>query len=435
MSKGFPDRGHRVACICAVTASILGFVSTGAAAGPPDDQLPADFTLGTTPHTLRGNNIAAGGGVLGRRSNGNVLGVDSLQNWSSYFYDPGLDGSGFPQFTWPYTMVGRSPFDKGDDDHPGQTTTTINAPVVPVNIDLRNADGSPRFVNGKRLYYDATQYVGPTMKSPVFSNTSYDSSERDTQFTDAVQRAEFFKFADEDWHTMLRPTVKPARTMTLLRGTYAFSLNPDGSCCRFVLVEINTFVNKLFPSVPTDTTTVMGAAENAGDVKTTDLSTFLFPNTYLYFGTTSNCCVLGFHSYDLEPGDAANGWRERRYVMNYSSWTSPGIFRGDVFTDVTALSHEMAETFNDPFVNDATPWWLAPNGNCQNNLETGDVIEGLPNSTFPTTMNGFTYHPQNEALLQWFAGVTPSSALHHAYSYPDTTVLTSAATFQNPGCP
>jgi hypothetical protein len=94
----------------------------------------------------------------------------------------------------------------------------------------------------------------------------------------------------------------------------------------------------------------------------------------------------------------------------------------------------MAETFNDPFVNNATPWWLSPNGNCQNNLETGDVIEGLPNAQFPIVLNGFTYHPQNEALLQWFGGVTPSSAISHAYSYPDTTVLATANVSQNFGC-
>lgn len=94
------------------------------------------------------------------------------------------------------------------------------------------------------------------------------------------------------------------RTMILLQGTYRFALNAEGSCCAFVLVDINTFSNALFPSVPTDTTTPVGAAENAGDIHTQDISTFVFPNTFLYFnGDPSQCCVLGFHSYDLEPGD------------------------------------------------------------------------------------------------------------------------------------
>lgn len=401
-----------------------------------DDQLPISFTLQTNPHTLHAGSTADGGGVLGKRSNGSLLGIDSIPNWSSYFYFPGLDGNGFPQFTWDYTMVGHAPFGMGEGDDWQGETTRVGAPIVPVNLDLRNFDGSPRFVGGKRLFSDATKFVAPVLSSPVFSNASYGSSESPTQFTDAIQRAEFFHTADDEWHTLLRPRVATPRTMVLIRGTYRFALNPDGSCCFFVLIDYGTFVNALFPAVPTDTTTPIGAAENAGDVRTRDISTFLFPNAFLSFNLNDphQCCVIGFHSYDLEPGGSDNGFRERRYVLNYSAWISPGIFRDPTFGDITALSHEMSETFNDPFVNNATPWWLSPNGNCQNNLETGDVIEGLRNAQFPINLNGATWHPQNEALLQWFAGVTPSSAIHHAYSYPDTTVLTSANVSQNFAC-
>jgi len=400
-----------------------------------DDQVPVSYIQNATSlHALNGS-ATAGGGSLGHRSNGSVLGVDSVPNWSSSFYDPGFDSFGNTQFAWQYTMVGHSPLGKNDDSDPdwiGQTTT-MDAPVIPVNLDLRNADGTPRFVNGHRLYVDATTLVAPVLSSPVFSKTSYDSSEDPTQFTDAISRAEFFHLASDDWHTLLKGHPATARTMTLIKGTYAFALKSDGSCCAYVLVNEIAFLNALFPPTPTDTTTVMGQAEHAGDIKTRDISSFLFSDVYLYEGTTANCCILGFHSYDTEPGDQSNGWKERRYVMNYSSFIASGVF-GSRFSDITALSHEMSETFNDPFVNNATPWWLAPNGNCQNILETGDVIEGLPNATVAISLNGTTWHPQNEALLQWFAGITPSSAIHHAYSYPNTTVLTAAAVSQNPGC-
>jgi len=297
-------------------------------------------------------------------------------------------------------------------------------------------DGSPRFLNGVRLYSDATRYVNPVLKSPVFANSSYSSSEGPTQFTDAIQRAEFFHQADDDWHTLLKPRVGTPRTMVLIRGTYRFAINSDGTLA-VVFVDANTFFSKLFPPTSTgnDTTTVIGLAETSGDIRTKDTATFLFPDTYLYLGgNPKNCCILGFHTYDLESGSAANGWQEKRYVLNYSSWISPGIFGGG-FQDVTALSHELSETFNDPFVNNAVPWWLAPNGNCQNNLETGDVIEGLANAVDPITLNGFTYHPQNEALLQWFADQTPSRAIHGAYSYPNEAVLPTGSTPQLPGCP
>ena len=125
-------------------------------------------------------------------------------------------------------------------------------------------------------------------------------------------------------------------------------------------------------------------------------------------------------------------------MLNYSSWISPGLFRGGL-QDVTALSHEMSETFADPFVvsdgiHGLTPWWLSPNGNCQDNMEVGDVIENLPDGLFPVTLNGFTYHPQNEALMQWVVTGQPSDALDGAFSYPDTSVLPSPATFQNVNC-
>jgi hypothetical protein len=300
----------------------------------PSDQVPSSFVTNLNPHALHTKLAAAGGGVLGGRSNASVLGVDSIVNWSSYFYFPGVDSNGFPQFTWQYTMAGNAPFGQGGEDEEGETTK-IGAPVIPVNLDLRNFDGTPRFVNGKRLFSDATRFVTPVLNSPVFSNTFYTSSNEPTQFTDAIQRAEFFHQSDDQWHTLLRPRVGPARTLTLIRGTYRFALNADGSCCRFVLIDINTFINGLFPATATDTTTPVGAAENAGDIRTRDISTFLFPNAFLYFnGDPNQCCVIGFHTYDLEPGGASNGFREKRYVLNYSAWISKGIFGDPTFGDI-----------------------------------------------------------------------------------------------------
>lgn len=63
------------------------------------------------------------------------------------------------------------------------------------------------------------------------------------------------------------------------------------------------------------------------------------------------------------------------------------------------------------------------------------MIEDLPDATYPITMHGFTYHPQNEALLQWFEfQQPPSTAIDGAYSYPDESVLTGPSAPQNPGC-
>ena len=164
--------------------------------------------------------------------------------------------------------------------------TWINAPIVPVTLDLRNFDGSSgqSLVNGQPLISSPAAFVSHAhWRIPRFSRTRLIAAAAFRRRSPTPsQRAEFFKSAKPDWHTMLVPSVKTGRTMVLIRGTYAFSLNADGSCCRYVLVDANTFVNALFPSTPTDTTTPIGAAENAGDITTQDLSTFLFPE-YLSF--------------------------------------------------------------------------------------------------------------------------------------------------------
>ena len=419
-------------------------ITLGASAWLPaqeSDQVTVEFLAGAkgtlhldaaSARALGAAGSKAGAAGLATINKAGIPGIDSLVNFNGAFNAPGYDSFGNPNTHWLYNMVGTSPnTDK---------TTTIHAPLIPVSLDLRNFDGSPRYVNGQRLYSDATQFVKPVLGSPLFKNAHFSSSEKPTQINDAIQRAEFGDHAEDNWHTMLKPRVGRPLVMKLIRGTYLFALNPDGSCCAYVMIDAGTFESALFPATfPIDATTPIGAAELSGDMTTTDMTSLLFPNAFLFVnGNPNDCCILGFHSYDFEPGIPRNGNRERRYVMNYASWISPGLFGGG-FEDITALSHELSETFNDPFVasdgvHNITPWWLSPNGNCQNNLEDGDVIEGLPNTSYPMTMHGFTYHPQNEALLPWFEFKSPSTALHHAYSYPDETTLTALSPLEKAGC-
>ena len=222
-------------------------------------------------------------------------------------------------------------------------------------------------------------------------------------------------------------------------GSWTFFIDNNNNPVLFAL-DADEFSNLFFPVV-VDNSTVIGAAELAGDITTKDLPTFLFDNIVLYVGNPANCCIIGFHTYDCEPGDSKNGNRDRRYVLNYSSWISPGLFLFG-FQDITPLSHEINETFHDPFVNNATPWWLSIDpftggGNCQNNLETGDVVEVLSSlsPTYSIAMNNRTYHPQNEANFNWFARQSPSKANLGAYSFPDEDTLTTLSPGNLlPGC-
>src|SRR5437588_7815814 len=158
-----------------------------------------------------------------------VPNIDSLINWNDHYFAPGFLDNGTPDGVfnnhWYTNAVGNPPNNHG--------TTYINAPVVPVDIDLRNFDGSIRYAqdakgnfildnNGNkiRMYLEASPYLPYVVASPVFQNSLYSSSSTPTQFTDAVQRAEYFSKAKDDWHTILVPNIKTKRVMTLVRGTY-----------------------------------------------------------------------------------------------------------------------------------------------------------------------------------------------------------------------
>ena len=388
----------------------------------PDGSVSVNFLKSATPRMprmgIKGKNNGHNPAV-----NSGVAGIDSITNFVSQFSAPGFDPNGNPQSVWPFSMVGRAP----------QTgrQTTFRAPIIPVIVDLLDKNGNVAHS------VDPTSFVQPVVQSPVFTPTQWFSGFG--QFPDAGLRATFNSLisrgdddkSDNGWHNVLDAQVKTTRHMRIPFGEYVFALNNDGTCCVFALVDLVTFENALFPATsPVDNSTVIGAAELAGDMKTTDIASLLFNNVYLFQGTPANCCILGFHSADQEPGDASNGNLTKLFVFNYSSWITNGLFTN--LEDITALSHEMAETFNDPFGNNITPWWLSKdpvtgNSNCQDDLEVGDVVEVLSsNPVFAKQMpNGRTYHPQNIALLPWFAFQSPSTAQHQAYSFPDETTLTA----------
>jgi hypothetical protein len=412
---------------CSDSSSALTTAASQQAVTANDAQVPASFLqrARTSARRLPAHTAPNGGITMAAKAQS---GIDTLINFSGSFTTPGFDTDGNPQSVWPYTMVGRPPEQN--------RTTRFQAPVIPVTVELLDASGKVgTTASGAPLRMVTGQdTIDLTLNSPVFQKVR--TTAGNVQLTDGVMRSEFFFRAgdgdgdadDQGYHTVLEPHVKTGRTIQLPFGTYRFAPRADGTCCLFVLAEINAFANLLFPPTADDTTTVMGAAEHAGDMKPADITTLLFRDVFLFDGVPSNCCVLGFHSVDVEPGTRQNGNRERDFVMNYASYISDGLFGGG-FSDVTAFSHEVAELFNDPFINNATPWWLSidpftGNALCQNNLETGDVVEVLSsNATAQFALHNRTYHPSNEALLQWFAFESPSSAHLGAWSFPDETTL------------
>jgi hypothetical protein len=359
----------------------------------------------------------ANSGVIG---NGTLFGLDTVPTFEGAFAATGGPDVGQ---VYPYIMIGNDPKVGG--------TTTIPAKITTVSLQLLNADGS---VNQVVSY---NPFENLTLGSPVFEKVLYGDGR--AQFTDAIQRAEFFNTMKQNWHTQLDPTVVNRVTVTVPRfvnvrlpdGTTAQVQNyyvgkaPNGDS----FVELlDLFFNSVFDNqVISDI--------NSGNDTTDAFNMELYPNTYLFSidntGKFASCCVLGFHTYFLDSSTVP----QPRWITAFASWVSPGIF-GAGFQDITPLSHEVTEAYDDPFVNTAVPVWQFPGQPanskvCQGNLETGDPVEVLPDATVavPLRESGkvYTFHPQTEALLQWFSQGPASNAIDGAWSYPNESALTRSA--------
>jgi hypothetical protein len=58
-----------------------------------------------------------------------------------------------------------------------------------------------------------------------------------------------------------------------------------------------------------------------------------------------------------------------------------------------------------------------PQYGCSDVLEAGDPLVG---TEFNVSLNGRTYHPQDEAFLPWFSRTSPSTSLNGLYTYLGT---------------
>jgi hypothetical protein len=383
-------------------------------------QLERPRALRSGPALFQGSvgNSSAPNGQAGIKGNpGGLPGIDSVPNFTRAFSSHGQ--------VWPFTMVGNDPL----LGH----RTRIPARVLAVSLELQNAD----------LVTSTTVSIQPfeelAMHSPNFVEADYASGE-DIQYADAIQRAEFFHSMKKNWHTELHPsrivdhvTIKVPFTTKVTtvddKGnpveadvpTYITGTADDGST--FVLL-LDQFFNDAFFNAAVE--------QIAANHFTTDaLNILLLPNTFL-FSLDSQSVTLGFHTFIFDP--TANPLPI--WVTIFASWISPGIFEpASDFKDVTALSHEVSEAINNPFLINSVPAWQFPDnpGSCQDNMEIADPIEVLPHATVRVRIErgrrSFVYHPQNMALLQWFEDAIPSDAIRGAYSFPDTRALTSPAVF------
>jgi hypothetical protein len=275
----------------------------------------------------------------------------------------------------------------GVDPSTSNTTTHIKMIPIPVifvygpsngNLTL---DPSAKSTGGKKK--KSVMQMFPT--SPLIDDGAKFKSGRiklgSGQYVDEFQRANWWGSVktNSNYHTVLDYTTGtglPPLTITVAQADGSVVNNPFGSGV-VGTDDINVFDEALGNYL----------AAHA-DVITPDVfPLFISYDIYLTEGT---CCIGGYHS--------ANGAQSYGY-STYEDST------GSFSEDVDALSHEIAEWYDDPFTNNHVF--------CQDNsiMEVGDPLEGLDNyGTFTVKLNGFTWHPQSLAMMPYFGAPVTDSA-------------------------
>jgi hypothetical protein len=279
-----------------------------------------------------------------------------------------------------FTMVGTDPSITN-------STTTVTAFVIPVRIVITPTptgifDPAHVLPNGRSV-------IQNTALSPIF-NSGIDFVQGgvdlgNTQYIDAYQRGNFWSdvLVNPNYHVLLNLVVLPEVTISVPTGKVGTEFG-----ARVALVDINTFDAKLQQII-------------SGNTQITPDS-FVIALTYDTYLTSGGCCIGGYHSAF---GSAAS-------PQTYSHFTY--IDKVGAFAqDVSALSHEVGEWMDDPFVN---------NPGCGGLLENGDPLEGLANfGGVPYTLNGFTYNLQDLVFLQYF-GQSPSTSVNGWFSFQNANV-------------
>jgi len=328
-----------------------------------------------------------------------------------------LAGTTVPEYTasvkvgtksFTYTIVGKNPAIKVTN-----ASTTVTAEIVPLIMKFTNGDTwDPTKIDSCDAGASA---LTRTQNSPIVKSQSWTwggTSIGAGQVTDAFQRAEFWKYAQP---TGINPSYGVKLAFKTLSPVTINVPNADAAfatigCGNGLLGAAN--LNWLDPHLQS---VVIPSLKSKG-VTSTTFPIFVLHNFVEYIGTTSNCCVLGYHNtFNTTAGAQTYG---------LSIYDNSGAFSGS--SDISAMSHEVGEWQNDPNTVNPTPSWghIGQVTGCQANLEVGDPLSG---TTFTDTVGGFTYHPQELAFFSWFYHQTPSLGVNGWYSDQGTFTTFAAA--------
>jgi hypothetical protein len=353
----------------------------------------------------------------------------TVQHWFGSTLDP------HNGVTYGYNMVGADP----NKCSGSMCSATIQADITPVNVNIGG------------LTFSGSDVLAATLASPQFALNDYGSTPAATmkgtgdtipatpgttkvmgpggvlsqgdagnslQLQDATMRAQFNKVGSSTFHLLMHANVLPAVTI-------------DVPSSQGVLIASGRGVIGADISLTWWVTRIQNLITSADP---THLPIYLTNQVFLHIGPNpANCCVIGFHGAGLVPGRGAgnthgNG-NQAIQTYAWASWVQPGFYaRANGGTDwalqdIHALSHEVSEWADDPFVNNKVEPWLtptAPQYGCTNVLETGDPVVAIgfakgtntfqqgPNPNGTQSADGF-YHPEDEAYLPWFMRTAPNT--------------------------
>jgi len=412
MTKGGILRLHRkLFLLCGLVAAVLA-IGVSAASGrraAPKAQPIGDAQLKALTATVGGADV--------------LPTTRTVAHWFGSTLNPD-DG-----VTYGYNMVGADP----NSCSGSACSTTIEADITPI------------IVNVGGLTFSGEDVLPATLASPQFALNDYGSTPFATaagafpnapalirgpggvlsqgdagnqlQLQDATMRAQFNLTGASPYHVTLHPNVIPAVTIDVPsnQGT----LLQSGRGVIFADINISWWAAKITN------------LEQSADP--THLPIYLTNNVLLHIGKDIfNCCVIGFHGTRASgAGGGSNNSNGNAKVQTFAwaSWVQPGIYARPnggtdwALQDIHALSHEIAEWGDDPFVNNTVEPWLtptAPQYGCTGILETGDPVVAIgfamgtntfqqgPNPNGTQSADGY-YHPEDEALLPWFMRTAPNT--------------------------
>jgi hypothetical protein len=298
-----------------------------------------------------------------------LVGTSTLPSWNGSFVFNGT--------TYNFTMVGTDPATTN-------TTTTVQAVLIPVKIVISSRRGGSQTFDPASIPANTggLTAIQSTVQSPMFdSSTTYVQGGVNvgtTQYDDAYQRANFWGSVKTNtgYHLLLTgPLVEPEVTLSP-SSRDGKTGTPFGETVAEVSIN---WIDGQFKTIIAN----LGLQPN-------QLPIFMTYKTYL---TQGGCCIGGYHT--------ANG---AQTYMHFSYIDQAGLFS----QDVSALSHEVGEWTDDPFVNNNTACGI---------LENGDPIEGQANfGGFPYVLHGFTYNLQDLVTLPYF-GAPPSTSVNNFFSF------------------